>query len=217
MNTVRAARRPAGKICGCLSRMAVPLAFLFLLPGCGGSGEDEVSPTGKGTNTSFVAAQNPACARADLVSLQEASAVGSVVNVDIIVTDCDASLLLNGFNFEIPFDDTLVDFIGCNNGNLFPSAQLVPGTPACFANGGDLVGTIAMQLPASTRVPAAGQVTILRLTFSVRGRGVNSAADFAGKDSQGGTTLFFADQATQAPTFHVLGASGYSGGSFISN
>jgi len=196
------------------------LALALLLPlaeRCAKKQEEDFGGGSGGINASFQPAAPASCARPDQLSLQPASTNGSVVNLNITATDCDASLLLNGVNFEIAFDDTAMDFLGCSAGGVFPSNRLAPGTPACIvASAGDLIGTVALQLPNSFRI-SGGQAILMRLTFNVRQKGISSPISFSATDSLAGTALFFADPVTQFATPYPLGAPMYAGGTLISN
>jgi hypothetical protein len=189
------------------------------VPACaGGKGDDDdVSPISRGASGSFVAAQSPACPRADLLSLQPGQTAGSVVNVDLTLTDCDASIQLNGVGFELSFDDTVLDFVGCTAGPLLPSNQLAPGTPECVVSaGGTVLGVAALVLPSGVRV-SGGTGVAVRLTFAVTRGGVSSPVAFVSTDSLQGSSVFFADPLSQTAAVVPLGAGGYAGGTFVSN
>ncbi|MBI3448531.1 MAG: hypothetical protein HY049_06415 [Acidobacteria bacterium] len=202
------------------TRTALALAFLAAAAagaGCGKKAEKAFPPASHGVNGSFTPASPATCARPDQLSLQPASTNGSVVNINLTATDCDASLLLNGVNFELGFDDTVLDFVGCSAAPILPANKLAPGTPACtVAAAGDLIGTVALELPSSFRV-SGGVSALVRLTFSVKQKGVSSPINLLNTDSLSGTTLFFADPVTQFVTPYTLGGAGYAGGTIISN
>jgi len=200
-------------------RAAVPVLILLVMAaqGCGTKPQEDFGNVSSGIRASFVPDAPAACARPDQLSLQSVSVNGSVVNLDLTVTDCDASMLLNGVDFELSFDDTAVDFLGCQASNLFPSNKRAPGTPACaLAAAGDLVGTVALQLPNSFRA-TAGQAPLMRLTFSVKQKGSSTPIVFLRKDALNGSSLFFADPSTQVATPYTLGAAMYTGGTLIGN
>ncbi len=207
---------------GCRGGVAAALLALGFLAGCGGAPEEEfdLGPVGRGVTADFAATQPSACSPGDppLLSLQKATVLGPVVNVDITLSDCDASLVVSGLNFELSFDDTVIDFLGCSAGTLFPAGQLVTGTPACAASGGNLIGTIALQPPNAVSV-TGGQASVIRLTFSLirRVAATGSPAAFIMPDSLPNTSLFFADPVTQVILQRALGGAGYAGGSFTSN
>jgi hypothetical protein len=197
--------------------VAAAAVFLLFAGGCTRKEEDELPAGSSGINASFQPDAQSGCPRADQLSLQPSSTSGSVVNLNVVVTDCDASMVLNGVNFEIAFDDSVVDFLGCTAGNVFPSNKRVPGTPACsVAAAGDLIGTIALQLPNSFQV-SGGQTVLMRLTFNMKQNGVASPIAFQTTDSLAGTSLFFADPVTQFATPYPLGAAMYAGGTLISH
>jgi len=203
-----------------LKRAGLAVAFLAVAAagaGCGKKAEKEFPPASHGVNGSFTPSSAATCARPDQLSLQPASTNGSVVNINLTATDCDASMLLNGVNFELGFDDSILDFVGCSAAPIFPGNKLAPGTPACtIAAAGDLVGTVALQLPNSFRV-SGGVSALVRLTFSVKQKGVSSPINLLNTDSLSGTTLFFADPVTQFVTPYTLGGTAYAGGTIISN
>jgi hypothetical protein len=194
------------------------LVMLLLVPGCSqGKKSQQRPPLSSGVNASFQPSAAASCTRPDQLSLQPSTATGSVVNINVMATDCDASMLLNGVNFEISFDDSVMDFIGCTAGTIFPASKLAPGTPACrVVVAGDLIGTVALALPNSFRI-SGGQAPLARLTFNVKQKGISSPIVFLNTDSLFGTTLFFADPVTQNATPYTLGASMYAGGTMISN
>jgi len=190
--------------------------LLFILA-CGGGKKTQSPPVSSGINASFQPSGAATCTRPDQLSLQPSTATGSVVNINVMVTDCDASLLLNGVNVEIAYDDSVMDFIGCTAGTIFPSSKLAPGTPVCrVAVAGDLLATVALQLPNSFRV-SGGEAPLLRLTFNVRQKGIGTPITFLNTDSLSGTTLFLADPVTQFATPYTLGAAMYVGGTMVSN
>jgi hypothetical protein len=198
---------------------ALPLLFVVALAAGSCTKKEEADPTfagGKNINVVLVADQSPACVRGDLLSLQLGSTLGTTVGVDIMLTDCDASMLVTGVNFKVTYDDTVLDFVGCTKGSFFPSTKLAPGAPDCSASGGVVRGVIALQLPNSVRV-AGGAQDVLRLTFSASQGGISSHSAFTGADSLSGTAVYLADTATQTATVYPLGGTGYAGGTFTSN
>lgn len=189
--------------------------------GCGAT-EDGVElphPASSGVNANFLPGASTGCPRGDLLSLQKRSSNGSLVQVDVVLTDCDASLLLSGVAFEISYDDASLDFLGCTAGSLFPGGQLAPGTPTCTAGSGDLLGTIAIKLPNTVTVGggSGGSADVVRLSFNVVRRGANSPVAFLGPDSLTGSSVFVLDAGTQQALVLALGAGGFAGGTFTSN
>jgi hypothetical protein len=210
------ARAPIRRPCaGGLLRLAAAGAVLMI--GCTSGGKNESVPvTSSGINANFTPAAAAGCPGVDMLSMQKGPTLGSTVNIDITVTDCDASMQMNGLSLELNFDDTLLNFIGCSAGSLFPKSQLGTGTPKCISSNGDVLGTIAMQLPSSIRV-SGGTSSVLRLTFSVSKRGVATPISFVGTDSIQNTALWFADPTSQSVLLQGLGAGGYAGGMIVTN
>lgn len=198
-----------------LAAAAAVAGSAILLAGCSKKQEEEF-PTGKGLNASFAPSQPAACNTPDGIALFAGSSSGSIVNVNLTLTDCDGSLRINGVDFEIMFDASAIDFLGCSAGSIFPAGKLAPGTPDCAVSGGDLLGTVALQLPNSVQV-SGGKATLVKLTFSVKQRGLTSPVSFLGTDSLQGTAVFFADPVNQTVTAHALGLANYQGGTFLSN
>jgi len=198
---------------------AIAVFAIVFLAACTGHGEDEgdLPVVAQGINANFAAAKAPACSRADLLSLQKGSVSGSMISLDLTLTDCDASLAVTGVAFEINYDTAVVDLIGCSTGALFPSGQLAPGTPECKETGGGILGTISLVPSNAVRVGGAGMGVAVRLTFNLTRKGLNSPVTFTGVDSLNNTAVFYIDPATQAATSYSLGADGYAGGNFLSN
>jgi hypothetical protein len=197
------------------------LVLCLVASGCN-LGEDEETvppgPTAIKVNSGFVADQSADCARADLISLQTGTIAGSLVAVDIVLTDCDGSLPASGLNFEISYDPSVLSFIGCSAGSFLPQNQLAPGSPACEdpTRIGNIVGTIGLTFPNFVTVGGSGRVTILQLTFNALKKGISSPIAFEFTDTNAGTQLWLIDT-TPTPTFYALGGSGYAGGTFVSN
>jgi hypothetical protein len=150
------------------------------------------------------------------MSLQPGASSGSFATVNVTLTDCDGSIQLNGLNVELSFDDSVLDFVGCSPGTLFPQNQIVPGTPECAVGNNRVLGTIALAPHGSVRV-LGGASDILRLTFNVRKKGIASRVFFQSADLLNGSAVFFADQGTQSVSVVSLGPGVYSGGTFISH
>lgn len=184
--------------------------------GCTPRDEDLLSSAGGGGTASFTPDQSAACPQVDALSLQPGPASGTVVTVNVTLSDCDGSIQLNGLNVELSFDDSIIDFVGCSRGTLFPQNQIVPGTPECMASSNEVLGTIALAPPNSVRV-TGGTSDILRLTFKVRRKGVASRILFQRADLLNGSSMFLADQSTQSVSVIALGTSVYSGGTFVSH
>ncbi len=206
-----------------LRRGAIAGAVLLavaLVPGCN-TGDEEVdlpsAIAGTTPNAVFTPAASADCPIADQVSLQLGRVVGSGVELEIVVTDCDASMSVSGLAFEISFDSTVANFVGCTAGSFFPGNQLLAGTPACTLSGGDVLGTITLTPPAFVKVGGSGRATVVRVTFNITQKGVTSPIGFVGTDSSSGTALFFLDPSTQATTTHILGGGAYPGGTLLSN
>ena len=184
------------------ARLAWTLAGILVLAGvisCN-PGDDEglEIPLPTTSNVRFAADETPDCSRDDLLSLQQARAVGSLISVDLVLTDCDGSLAVSGVAFEIAFDQSVVDFLSCDAGDLFPSAQLVPGTPACTLSGANLLGTIAIGSQQSVRVGGNGTAAVVRLNFNVTAAGVNAPAIFVNTDDLSSTAIWQIDPQTGA-------------------
>lgn len=168
-------------------------------------------------NSGFVPDAAPGCPRADLLSLQEDQTVGSLVSVHIVLTDCDGSLQVSGVAFEISFDQSAIEFLSCEPGDLLPAAQLIPGTPACIISGGNLLGTIAIGSQQSVRVGGNGTAIVASLNFNITGTAVNSPVAFVNTDNLSSTGIWVTDPATSAANRQNLGPAGYAGGQFLSN
>ncbi len=183
-----------------------------------GDEEDELLITLPASpNSGFVADEAPGCPRGDLLSLQEDRTVGSLVSVDIVLTDCDGSLQVSGVAFEIAFDPSAVEFLSCDPGDLLPPAQLIPGTPACTISGGNLLGTIAIGSQQSVRVGGSGSAIVVSVNFNLRGASVNSPVAFVNTDNLSSTGVWVTDPGTSAANIQNLGPAGYAGGRFLSN
>ena len=197
---------------------AILVAGMLLVACHQQDGDDEGLPgISKGITAGFVADQSPACARADLVSLQRGATSGSLLGMDLVLTDCDASLAVTGIAFEIAFDAGVADLVGCAPGPLFPTGQLAPGTPECVETGSGVLGTISLVSPGSVRVGGAGYAAAVRLTFNVTRKGISSPITFLGPDAISSTAVFYIDPTTHSATSYQLGLAGYAGGTLISN
>jgi hypothetical protein len=171
-------------------------------------------------NSTFTATASADCPRADLLSMQKANISGSGIQIDLVLTDCDSSMTVSGVSFEITFDPSVMNFIGCSPGTLFPQTDLAPGLPVCSTiGGGRVLGSIALAQPVGVTVPAApGNATVIRLTFNMTKKGVSAPAAFlpSGLDTLSSTSVFLVDPSSASITVHILGAGGYAGGTFIS-
>jgi hypothetical protein len=202
------------------ARRAAILAACVVLAACNTGDEDVDLPAavaGTTPNAGFTPAAGADCPIADQISMQLGRLVGSGVELEIVLTDCDGSLSVSGLAFEIDFDPAVANFVGCTAGSFFPSNQLLAGTPACTLSGGNVLGTITLRPPGFVKVGGSGRVTVVRVTFNLTQGGAASPVTFVGTDSSSGTALFFLDPSTQATTTHVLGAGAYQGGTFTSN
>jgi len=217
--TNRASNGPARRAAAAAA--AATFALLLLTAGCNTGDPEDTLGTVVGTTATarFVAAEkNPGCARADLLSMQPGPSSGSTVNVNIVLTDCDASLTVSGVSFEVSFDPSEVDFIGCSPGTFFNASNLAPGTPVCKLSApGNLLGSIALATPVGVTVPAPGTATVVRMAFGVKKQGANSAATFVGIDSLTSTSVFLINSSGGNIVVYSLGPSGYAGGNFVSN
>ena len=200
-------------------RRAFLLAVVPVVWGCN-TGElvpqPPTSVAATNINSSFVADQSPDCPRADLLSIQPASTAGSLIAVNIVLTDCDGSLPSSGLGFEVSFDSSVISFLSCSAGSFFPKNQLAPQTPECVLSNGRVLGTIGLTPPSSVTMGGNGHKDIVQLAFNVIKKGVGTPIAFQSIDQDNGTALWLIDN-TPTVTFHVLGASGYAGGTFIGN
>lgn len=199
---------------------AILLALLLLpaAPACNtGDEEPELSTAGLTANSRFVADATPDCPRADVLSLQLDSNVGSLVSLSLTLTNCASDLDVSGVAFEISYDPSVIDFLGCEAGGLFPQAQLIPGTPACTETAGNtILGTIAIGSQQSVKVGGTGIAEVMKLNFNIIGQGVDSQTDFVGTDNLASSGIWFTDPQTGVPQIQGLGAGGYAGGRFLS-
>lgn len=210
--SIRMKARPTAVLAG--------VCMALLAGGCNfGDPEDSFDNLVASTPTArFVAAVDPACARADLLSLQPGTGSGATVNVNLVLTDCDASMTVSGVAFEITFDPASVDFIGCAAGTFFNASNLAPGTPVCTLTApGHLLGSIALAVPVGVTVPAPGTATVVRLAFSITKQGVNTPAVFVSTDTLSGTSVFLINASGGNIVVYPLGGAGYVGGDFRSN
>ncbi len=212
-----ALRKRRARLAG-LRRVAI-FALLPALAACHLGDDEEDLPasiTGSGLNVTFTAGQSPACPRADLLSIQPSTASGSLIAVDIVLTDCDGSLRASGLGFEVSFDGTQLSFINCSAGTFFPRNQLAPQTPECVVSGGRVLGTLGLTPPNSVVMGGSGQKDVIELSFTVLGKGISTPLTFQSTDLNSGTSLWLIDN-TPTVTFHALGGAGYAGGTIVSN
>lgn len=198
---------------------------LLLAPGCNTEDEGTDLPAGvagSGATVTYTPDQSKTCVTSatELLSLQEGPISGSIVSLDIVLTDCDSNLNVSGVAFELTYDDTVLDFLACSPGSFFPQNQLTAGTPACSElGGGRLIGTIGMDPPNLVVMGGVnGYSDVLRLTFNVTKRGSTSPVDFlsTGLDDITSTAVYFIGN-NPFVTVHTLTASGYAGGDIVAN
>jgi hypothetical protein len=127
---------------------------------CGGGSGDVAAGPGGGSNlvvASFVADEpNPG---ADTVSIAESNASGNIVTLQVNVTDTND---IQSASFDVIFDDSLVEYVGHNEGSLLEQGGNAP-IYAVTPSAGRIVVGVSRQ--GSTGTNAVGSRVLMNLNF----------------------------------------------------
>ncbi len=147
--------------------IGMSLLALATFTACGGGGGGVVNTGGGSTvlAAGFVADQpNPG---ANSVSLQQGSVSGSMVTIDVVVTD---TVDLTGATFDLRYDSATFSYITSSAGGLFENA----GANPISAVNEPAAGHLVVGIGAASAVPVNGSQDLIRLTFRADAAGTGA-------------------------------------------